>query len=40
MSCLQELRKTDSLADMMTKKLGGGGGHEDHDDPDLQLTCR
>lgn len=36
----QEMRKTNSLADLMAKKHGGAESAEDHDDPDLQLTWK
>ncbi|KAL8617686.1 hypothetical protein ACOMHN_064940 [Nucella lapillus] len=36
----QELRRTNTLADLMAKKHGESESHESHDDPDLQLSWR
>lgn len=36
----QDTRKTESLAELMAKKHGANDEHENHDDPDLQLTLK
>ncbi|XP_070211045.1 electrogenic sodium bicarbonate cotransporter 1-like isoform X2 [Littorina saxatilis] len=36
----QEMRKTDSMADLMKRKHGDDDSHDNHDDPDLLMSCR